>query len=279
MTATLTILDHGYLESDHRSVYPRHNPATRQNPNPRVKWHRIPTFSLLLEYDSRLVAIDTGSHPDGMDDHWPAGIQDTVPWFADPEDHFRNRLDQVGYAPSDMDAVICTHLHNDHAGNVGLFADLNVPVYTHRDELEHAFFVANVMETGEREAYVPADYCHEGVDWQDLQGESGKLFDGLEWVHLPGHSPGTIGLLVTALPEPVFVVGDAAFRRGNLLPEVIQPGVNWDHAAWQTVAVPRMLSMIDDQDPNCIFGHDPETYNDYGDYSGVSIVGETEFNP
>jgi len=73
----------------------------------------------------------------------------------------------------------------------------------------------------------------------------------------------------------MFMAGDAGFRRSNLFRDVIHTRVNWDHAAWWSVAVPRMLSTIDDQ-PDCVFGHEPETY---GDYPSVPVVGETEFGP
>ncbi|NHN49018.1 N-acyl homoserine lactonase family protein [Halostella sp. JP-L12] len=274
----LYLLDHGYLEVDVRFHFPLQNLATRSNAESEMDFIRIPTFSLVYEDDERTVVVDTGGHPDGMDGYWPDWLQETVPWTHDEEHLFENRLEQVGLAPGDVDAVVQTHLHNDHAGNLRLFADEDVPVYAHRDELEWAFYAGNVFQDPlDRSAWVPADYTHDGLDWRPVEGDRGEVVPGIEWVHLPGHAPGMIGLVFTELEEPVFLVGDAAFREGNVFPETVQPGANWDHGMWADVAVPRIREVVADREPNAIYGHDPETFDRYGDYPGVEQVGDTTF--
>jgi len=276
---TLYILDHGWLECDRRLHYPLDTIGTRDNPNPEIPWERIPTFSLLVEYPDATIAIDTGSHPRGMDDYWPDSLQNTVPWVYDDESLYHNRLSALGYSFDDIDAVVQTHLHNDHAGNLERYAEQQTPIYCHRAELKWAFYMANVFSTAdERGAYVPADFTHEGLDWRPLSGNRGKIHPDLEWIHLPGHTPGTIGLLLTALDEPVFIIGDAIFRNGNLHPEPVPPAVNWDHSEWQTTTVPRVRDTISNSAPNSIFGHDPLNYNEYGSFPDVQIIGETTFD-
>ena len=275
--ARLYLLDHGYLEVDVRFHYPLTNLATRSNHSPTTEMIRIPTFSLVYEDDANTVVVDTGGHPDGMDGYWPEWLRETVPWTGDGEHLFENRLEQVGLAPGDVDAVVQTHLHNDHAGNLRLFDGTDVPVYAHREELEWAFYAANVIrEPAARGAYVPADYEHD-LDWRPLTGDRGRLVPGVEWIHLPGHAPGMTGLLFTRLDEPLFLVGDAAFREGNVFPDAVQPGANWDHGEWADVAVPRIREVVDETDPNIVYGHDPETFDRYDGYADVQQVGDTSF--
>jgi glyoxylase-like metal-dependent hydrolase (beta-lactamase superfamily II) len=274
---TLHVLDHGCLEIDRRLHYPLDGLATRSNPDPDVVRETVPAFSMVYEGDGLTLGIDTGPHPEAMAGHWPEHRRERTPWLHDDDDGYERRLESAGFRPADLDAVVQTHLHGERAGNLDLFADAGVPVYAHEEELEYAFFAAHALDGDSRGGYVPADYTHDGLDWRPLAGECGRIDDGIEWRHLPGHAPGTVGLVVTETPEPVLVVGDAVVREGNLRPEVVQPGRNYDHAAWADVTVPRVLDTLEEYDPNAIYGQDPERYGVYAGYPGVEVHGETVF--
>ena len=55
------------------------------------------------------------------------------PYFADEACHLPNRLEQIGIDLKDVDIVVASHLHLDHAGCLEYFT--NATVIVHNDEL------------------------------------------------------------------------------------------------------------------------------------------------
>jgi len=82
--------------------------------------------------------VDTGSHPEAGEGYWPAPLYETFE-HRDAADHpLPADLERAGYALDDVDAVVQTHLHVDHAGGLHNFAGTDVPVYVHKEELKFA---------------------------------------------------------------------------------------------------------------------------------------------
>ena len=68
----------------------------------------FPLVAFLLEGFGRRLLVDTGgSPPDGV--HWQ-------PYTRPPDEALPQALARAGAAPEDIDGVIFTHLHWDHAG-------------------------------------------------------------------------------------------------------------------------------------------------------------------
>lgn len=120
---------------------------------------------------------------------------------ADPE----QVLEAVRTEHLQVEAVLVTHCHWDHIGAVAPVArGLKVPVYMSRLEapvLENIEQFAPA-EFGPYEPYTP-EHLLDGGERLDLMGTS------IEVLHLPGHSPGTMGFYLE--PDTLFV-GDLIFR-------------------------------------------------------------------
>jgi N-acyl homoserine lactone hydrolase len=116
------------------------------------------------------------------------------------------RLAQLGLGPGDIDTLVLSHLHWDHALNADLFPRARVLV--HEDEVRYA----------ERPA---------GADWatppyivrslgglrvEPFRGEP-EVAPGLRLLELPGHSPGLVGLLAEA--EGILLASDAVLYARN----------------------------------------------------------------
>lgn len=105
-------------------------------------------------------------------------------------------------------AIINTHLHIDHAiANSALAEKYGVPVMAHADD---AFLGDNLIDQA-REFNLPFKVKDAAVSHHLVDGEKIRIGSGqLEVIHLPGHSPGGIGLYD---PEDHFLIsGDTLFN-------------------------------------------------------------------
>ncbi len=88
-------------------------------------------------------------------------------------------LEARGIAAADVDLVVLTHAHLDHAGGCGSLA---APVVVH-----------------ERETMAPhwpqVGGALEALPLRLMTGSGGELAPGLEWALTPGHSPGHVSLV------------------------------------------------------------------------------------
>jgi glyoxylase-like metal-dependent hydrolase (beta-lactamase superfamily II) len=102
-------------------------------------------------------------------------------------------LAELGVEPAEIEDVILTHLHFDHAE--GLAAWPQRRTYVHRLETEapYAQIVSGVLEMARLEV---------------LDGEEGELEPGVRWLRTPGHSDGLISLCVETDDGLVVIASD-----------------------------------------------------------------------
>lgn len=154
------------------------------------------------------------------------------------EQRLPNRLAQLGLATTDIDCVICGHLHFDHAGGLHEFA--HADVHVHEKELAAAREPAD-------SAYFGSDFADDasgaGPNWK-LQNREYALCKGVDAVETPGHTAGHLSLLVE-LPKgsPILLCGDAADLIENLRDEVA-PGLCHDDKPEPALASIRKLKKL-----------------------------------
>jgi glyoxylase-like metal-dependent hydrolase (beta-lactamase superfamily II) len=97
-----------------------------------------------------------------------------------------------GLSAADVDLVVLTHAHFDHAGAC---ADLMAPVAVHELEAQapHWLLVGGLLEA---------------LPLQRLGGDEGELAPGVAWARTPGHCEGHISLCVQAEGGAVVLCGD-----------------------------------------------------------------------
>lgn len=151
----------------------------------------LPVVSVLLRHAQGNVLFDTGCHPDipkKPQERWGDLAKYLTPIMPDGDNVLAN-LSSAGLGPNDIDVVICSHLHTDHCGCNSFFA--KATVIAHRLEIEAAKAAPNMLG-----GYVAADW-NTGQKFDPLEAERDLFGDGsLVLIHLPGHSPGSIGALV-----------------------------------------------------------------------------------
>jgi glyoxylase-like metal-dependent hydrolase (beta-lactamase superfamily II) len=186
-----------------------------------------PYFVYVVRHPEGVVLFDSGAHPDLAADpvaRMGAAAADFVV-KVDEDDAIEPVLARIEMTPADVDLVIQSHLHFDHAG--GLHAFPGTPVMVQREELE---FAESPTEE-QRDIYIADDFA--GVeDWRLLDGEEDVFGDGrLLVVPTPGHTKGHQSLLVRLDDgRSIFLLADAAYLLEKMRMRR-PPGVLWSEAA------------------------------------------------
>lgn len=249
---SLTPVRRGHLVLDEAYLFEDVGTATASEPSPSHERVRCPVYNVVVDHPDATVLWDTGSHPDAADGHWPAESYDAFthrglrPLASD--------LDAAGYALDDVDAVVQSHLHLDHAGGLAAFAGTDVPVYVHRREFEFAYLSAKT--DGGDPAYLAGDFDHD-LNWRLLTGERSTPFPDIDLVLVPGHSPGLVATVIHRDADTVLLAGDLGFVDENVEERRPMDGaLVWNKAAWYE-GIDRIEDVRRRYDATVLTGHDP----------------------
>lgn len=253
MGLKLTVLDNGMMHCDLTWLVLKGGVtlATRSDQNLPRRWVESPTFTVLIENADGRFLWDT-SCPVDWETRWAiAGNQEYFPYDgASEEQLFFNKLDSIGLAPDAIDAVILSHLHADHAGNLRALTEAGVKkAYVHKDELDGALEIEGPYQG----AHIKSDY--EGIDFETFTGDI-ELVPGVHILHSPGHTWGTCALQVD-LPKSgtMLFTSDAVYNSDNWGPPVAGASIVWDSRAWES-SLERLRRVATRTDATVIFGHD-----------------------
>jgi N-acyl homoserine lactone hydrolase len=206
----------------------------------------VPSYLIKLD-DGKNLLIDTGMsrlHITDPGATWRGTqmIDILVPEMA-PEDNLEVRLGELDVRPKDIDYVVNTHLHFDHAGNNDLFE--RATFFVQREHYD--FAKDNPM--------FPNQYWNlPKLKYELLDGET-ELFPGLEAILTPGHAPAHQSVMVRLQDSGNMVVcGDAVYTQDNL-----------DHQSWGGQADPeaaaesgaKLQRIAQEENAMLLFGHDP----------------------
>jgi len=163
---------------------------------------RCSNTCLLLKTDGTRILIDTGS---GSLAGVRAGRENLGQLYAG--------LEAVGVAPQEIDIVILTHLHSDHAWGC-LGPDGSGPLF---ESARH------VVDRTEWETMHPsvAEDLNRLESLVDLVEPDAEVVSGVRLRPAPGHSPGHGAVHIASAGEELLCVGDAVAHWLNL-----------DHPEW-----------------------------------------------
>jgi N-acyl homoserine lactone hydrolase len=252
--ATVHALDRGRMRTDVNRIIEGYVTGSADEPNPDLRMGEGPIYNLVIDHPAATVLWDTGAHPDAEDGYWPAAVRaDFEPLGLGP---LEADLGDAGFALADIDYVLQTHLHFDHAGGLHNFAGTDTPVVVHAEELKHAYYCA---KTGEGDdAYLAADFDRD-LNWQVINRDRATLAEDLTLVHLPGHTPGLLGVILH-LDEAgtVILAGDQVYVRENYEHELpLGAGLLWSRPDWFDSL--RLLKDLERRhDGTVVCGHDTD---------------------
>ena len=227
----------------------------RQDKALPAEWVDVPTHCVLVDTPEGRLLWDT-SCPRDWEEHWaPTGLQDFFPYDKVSEDEYLDsRLKQLGLAPGDIDFVVLSHLHFDHAGNVKLFKETKAKLIVSDIEKEFAFGFDGPF-TG---AHLKSDY--EGVEFDTVSGDS-EFLPGVTFIQTPGHTPGSMSMRVD-LPDSgtMIFTADAVYMGDSYGPPSVPAAIVNNLEDWYA-SVEKLRRIGEESDAVMVFGHDPDQMN------------------
>jgi len=220
----------------------------------------VPVPYYLIGHEKGWVLFDSGHSPSTVSGAkaLPQAILDGFRPAEFGDGFVLDSLKKAGVRPEDIAYHVCSHLHFDHAGGIGLFP--NAAYVAQRQELHYAY----VPDPFVKAVYFREDFDRD-VDWLLLDGPSGgrhDLFgDGKIIVcHTPGHTPGHQSLLVNLEEDgPMLLAQDACFTEENL------SGLKLPATACDSSAYVRTLRTFRDMQKRgvkIVPGHDPAAWRE-----------------
>ena len=162
---------------------------------------KLPYLAYLLQSEDTNILIDTGTSE--------RFLVDGKAWGGCPADagskYLLASLEKKGVKPDDIDLIIYTHLHNDHAGNCNLFPTtksiaqaaewqgLNNPVFAEQMRRDYDLEVIPILKSNPNFLTIDGDL---------------DLMEGVRLLKTPGHTRGSQSVVVNTTAGLRVFVGD-----------------------------------------------------------------------
>lgn len=250
----LFIQNHGSLRTDIRWLVEGEDFRSVLGESHDRCWFDCPTSTLVIDHPDGLFVVDT-SCPRDWRRRWEAsGADKDSPYSTnDDQQFFDSAIARLGYRLADFDAVIFTHLHFDHAGNAQLFRQLSAPLVAHQREMEAYLSIDGAHGAG----YLAEDLAGIAPDRFQLVKGDQELVPGLTLLELPGHTPGTMGVMVELQKSGLVVYsGDAAHMEVSYRGDGRRDPGAWSADAWSDSAA--RLRDLDGAGVHVLCSHDPQ---------------------
>jgi N-acyl homoserine lactone hydrolase len=171
----------------------------------------LPIHAWLVEAPGRLILVDAGEVARARDAPF-ARFRVTA------EDEIDRQVEAAGFAVADIDMVVLTHVHGDHADGVARLG--NTRVVISREEAKVVRSVESRMARRIAGQPLPDGFAPEAID---LDGgpvgafaRSTAIADGVHVVATPGHTGGHVSVLVDQGDHHVLLAGDVAYDTAQL---------------------------------------------------------------
>ncbi|MXV80307.1 MAG: N-acyl homoserine lactonase family protein [Chloroflexi bacterium] len=215
--------------------------------------YRCPALSYVIDHpDAGLILFETGIAPTWASEWLPDWLQMLNLDAITREVCLEAVLQQRNLAPEDFSHVIQGHLHADHAGGLRLFEDAGATIVVHEDEWRHV--VTNVADADE--FFIRADWNFVSRAPQMLMYGDQEIAKDLWCISLPGHTPGTMGILARLDQTGwVLLTSDAMFFHDTLGPPPANSPIDMDTEAWNH-SIDKIATIAADRDAFLLPGHD-----------------------
>jgi glyoxylase-like metal-dependent hydrolase (beta-lactamase superfamily II) len=189
---------------------------------------RVTTF--VVRSQGKNILVDSGVGVHGL---WRFG-----------DGHLLDSLTELDLAPEDIDFVLPTHMHLDHVGwNTRPTPEGPVPTFTRARYLfQQADWdtyinddflygeLENPMRKTTQEMMKVAVLPLKDSGLMDLIGPEKAITDEVTLLHTPGHTPGSVSVLVQSGSEAALLIGDVAHNPAQLTETDWTPAIDVDQS-------------------------------------------------
>ncbi|MCI9599368.1 MAG: N-acyl homoserine lactonase family protein [Lachnospiraceae bacterium] len=200
------------------------------------------------------ILYDTGNSP-YYSREYPKSVLETYP--VEEFISIEEALKLHGLTAEDIDMLILSHLHFDHAGGLRYFAGTKAlhNVLVSESELKHAY---HHVITGKKSAYIKPLFDVEGIRYQTWKDEL-ELADDISLFAQNSHTPGCAGMLLKLLEQGnMIVTSDTIYTKDNFELELPPGGsINATTEEFYT-NLARIKKMQAQWNAGLIYGHDFE---------------------
>jgi glyoxylase-like metal-dependent hydrolase (beta-lactamase superfamily II) len=220
----------------------------------------IPVSMWVIDHPKGVVVFDTGNNVAVTQDcksYWQPGLCDFLKPSQKRDDTIDAQLKKLGYSVEKVKAVVTSHTHLDHAGNMEMFP--NAVHILQKKELYQGWFPEK-FQGRSGGAFVMADI--DGTrefNFLELEGDYDIFGDGSALVlSTPGHTLGHSSMkLKLASGKSIIISQDAIWMQENL--DGYPAGLNYSVQDY-TKSVNRLKFMRDLEGADLFMAHDQDQY-------------------
>jgi glyoxylase-like metal-dependent hydrolase (beta-lactamase superfamily II) len=209
--------------------------------------------SLLVRTGNKYILIETGNGT-----KWPTKLRDI--YGIQEGDPLIDTLAAAGVRPNQIELVINTHLHFDHAGgNTKILDGKTVATFPNARYIVQAAEIAHAANPTERDraSYFEENFLpiQESGQWHAISGDT-EILPGISTVLIPGHNADIQAIKLSGGGKTVFFVADLIPTHHHIpLPWIMA----YDLYPLQTLETKRKwIETIVRDGWIVVFGHDPE---------------------
>ncbi len=183
--------------------------------------YTIPVYCWYIEGGDKKILVDTGEMS-------PIQSKDREKALGGKIYTFEKGLARWNMTPEDIDAVIHTHLHNDHCEND--CKCVNAEIYVHEKELER------IHNPHPLDFRYMEDYIEEVEEKEQIRtiGKDREIFPGIQVMHTPAHTEGGLTVFISTAKGKAAITGFCVIEENFNPPkaikamemEVIPPGTH-----------------------------------------------------
>lgn len=247
----LQVLHCGTMFAD-RDLVVTGDPAvmlTRDRRHAQRQMIDLPSFSYVIHHPDGNILVDTSITPDWVT-KWPEPYQILAPYDDHgPDKYLEARLNQIGVRPESFRYVILTHLHCDHSGNISLFRKAGSQIIVHEDELKGVLSLPS-----DEHFFIKTDVAGGPLSFTTVYGDF-ELLPGVHIIAAPGHTWGSMAILVQLPRTNVLLTGDAIHTHFNYGPPDIGSMLSLAPDKWPGT-VQKLRGIATKHNALIIHGHD-----------------------
>ncbi|MDA8124968.1 MAG: N-acyl homoserine lactonase family protein [Deltaproteobacteria bacterium] len=190
---TIVPLDLGTVTGIDKSIF-----TLRENQGVKVD---VPCLAWVIKGGEKTLLVDTGP----CDAQWAARYH--RPLAKRPDQELDQALAKIGMPAGEIELVIFTHLHWDHCFNLEWLPAATF--FVQQSELAYALDPL----PADRKAYeaglpgIQPPWQGIGDRLKTVEGDR-EVIPGVRVIHLPGHTPGSQGVVVETAQGPWVIAGD-----------------------------------------------------------------------